>query len=314
MAGFADINASVNDELSARDSSQSDSIDQEIESQPARANQREASAPTGHESGQAREDAIAELERIERFKFQGKEYTPKELGALLAKEKEQERAFTQKMQSLAEERRQWESSRTANQKYDDALAFDLEKVRQNPQLAQEFIRTYPESYHRHLKAVLTSNSQGQSQQQGTPQIPLELMSEVQQLRTYVQGQEVAKAEVEIERDLTKALSQYKYASRKEVLADIFEFHNSLPADPVTGRKPPVPFEMWTRAAEASHNDRVEWGKTYQKDLQQQQKQANSKARDVGSGGGTPGQAPKKFDPKRGWGALHKDVMSNFSKS
>lgn len=311
MAGFSDINASVNESI---DSSLSDE-NKEIESQSDRTPQHEASASRGEPSGaQAREDAIAELERIERFKFQGKEYTPKELGTLLQREQEQTKAFTQKMQALAEERKQWESSRSANQKFDDALAYDLEKVRQNPQLAQEFIRTYPESYHRHLRAVLGSTSPSQSSTQGQPHVPVELMSQVEQLRSYVHAQEVAKAEGEIERDLTKALSQFKYASRKEVLADVFEFHNSLPADSTTGRKPSVPYEIWTKAAEASHNDRVEWGKTYQKDLQQQQKQANAKARDVGAGGGTPGQAPQKFDPKKGWGSLHKEVLSNFTKS
>lgn len=309
MAGFADINASVNENI---ESSQSDENKNEIESQETRTPQ--ATEHQGTRQEQAREASeIAELERIERFKFQGKEYTPKELGVLLAREKEQEKAFTQKMQALAEERKSWESSRTQNQKFDDALAFDLEKVRQNPQLAQEFIRTYPESYHRHLKAVLSSTSDSQSSTQAQPHVPVELMSQVQQLQTYVQAQEVAKAEVEIERDLTKALSQFKYASRKEVLADVFEFHNSLPVGP-NGRKPPVPPELWIKAAEASHNDRVEWGKTYQKDLQQQQKTANTKARDVGSGGGTPGQAPKKFDPKKGWGALNKEVLSNFTKA
>ena len=311
MAGFADINAAAN---AALDSSQSDNSSNEIESQTDLAPQTEAlSEQESPRETRAQKSAIAELERIERFKFQGKEYTPKELGALLAKEKEQEKAFTQKMQSLAEERRQWESSKTANSKYDDALAYDLEKVRNDPSLAQEFIRTYPESYHRHLKAVLSSTSTSQ-RAEGTPHVPVELMSRVEQLSQYVQKQEVAKAEVEIDRDLTKVLSEFKYASRKEVLADVFEFHNSLPADPATGRKPPVPMEIWSKAAEASHNERVEWGKTYQKDLQQQQKQANNKARDVGSGGGTPGQAPRKFDPKKGMGALHKEVLSHFTKS
>jgi hypothetical protein len=70
--------------------------------------------------------------------------------------------------------------------------------------------------------------------------------------------------------------------------------------------------MWIKAAEASHNNRIDGYKAYQKDLQQQQKQANSKARDVASGGGTPGQAPKKFDPKQGLKGLHKEVLANFT--
>lgn len=312
MAGFADIHAQVNESVA---SSQSDNL--ENESQGDRTpqdspDQRQAS----HESETQEERVNPDLERIERFMFQGKEYTPKELGTLLAREQEQTKAFTQKMQALAEERKAFESSRTANQKYDDALGIDLQKVRENPNLAQEFIRTYPESYHRHLRAVLGSTSNSQEQTgSSSPQIPVELMSEVQQLRTYVQAQEVAKVEATIEKDLARVMTEFKHANRKEVLADVWEFHNSLASDPVTGKKPPVPPEIWAKAAEASHNDRVEWAKNYQRDLQQQQKQANLKARDVGSGGGTPGSGgPKKFDPKKGFGALNRDVLGHFTKS
>jgi hypothetical protein len=119
-------------------------------------------------------------------------------------------------------------------RFDDNLYADLQAVKNNPQLAQEFLKVYPQSYHRHLRAVLGSTST--SQQQSTPQVPVELLSQVQQLNDYVQKQEVAKAEVEIERDLTKALGQFKYASRKEVLADIYEFHNQMEQDPLTGTK------------------------------------------------------------------------------
>src|SRR5260221_13616467 len=260
MAGFADINASVNAELGA---SQSDN-NEKIESQSELAPQERADDVSSET-----ESAIAELEKIEKFKFQGKEYTPKELGTLLAREKEAQKAFTQKTQALAEERKSLESER----KYYDNLAYDLMKVRENPALAKEFISVYPEKFHNYLRNVLSSTSQAQNQEQPLQrsEVPVELMSKVQQLENFVQQQEVSKAEVEIERDLTKALSNFKYASRKEVLADVYEFHNQLEPDPITGRKPPIPAEIWTKAAEASHNDRMESYKAYQKDFQQQQK-------------------------------------------
>jgi hypothetical protein len=301
--GLSAIHAQVNAQM---DGTSQTNDDQNIESQPILAPQVDVSRET--QAKQASD--MLELEKVEKFKFDGKEYTLKELRTLLAREKEAQRDYTAKMQKLAEERKSFETQRKETQRFDDNLAYDLQKVKDNPQLAQEFLKVYPQSYHRHLRAILESTSQ--SQPQGTPQIPVELMSQVQQLNDYVQKQEVAKAEVEIERDLTKALGQFKYASRKEVLADIYEFHNQMEADPMTGNKPTIPFEMWTKAAEASHNARVDGYKAYQKDLQQQQKQANSKARDVASGGGTPGQAPKKFDPKKGMASLHKDVLANFT--
>jgi hypothetical protein len=114
---------------------------------------------------------MLELEKVEKFKFDGKEYTLKELRTLLAKEKEQQRDYTAKMQKLAEERKSWETQRKETQRFDDNLYADLQAVKDNPQLAQEFLKVYPQSYHRHLRAVLESTST--SQPQGTPQVPVD---------------------------------------------------------------------------------------------------------------------------------------------
>lgn len=307
---FGEINESVNASL---DNTSQSNIDNKNESQSESTSSDRPSDAREINTPQAFKDAL-ELERIEKFRFQGKEYTPKELGTLLAREKEAQKGFTQKMQALSEERKAFDTRRAEYQKYDDNLVYDLEKVRQNPSLVQEFIRTYPESYHRHLKAVLSSTSEGQANQgmrEQSNNIPVELMSQVQKLNEFVQKQEVAKAEVQIERDLEKALAQFKYASKKEVLADIYEFHNQSPVDPLTGAKPQITSELWLKAAEASHNDRLESYKAYQKELINNQKQANSKARDVGAGGGVPGQGPKKFSSFKD---LNQHVLSQFTKS
>ncbi len=296
MSGFEAVREQIDKDLSER-SSQSD------ESREVKETNESQSEPDTREARQSAKaaEAIFDLEKAEKFRFDGQDMTLKELKAMVMRQKD----YTQKTQTLAEERKALESQRDSEKNFSDNLVIDLENVRKNPALAQEFIRIYPEKYHGYLKQILSSTS-GASQSQGQssqPQIPVELMSQVQRLQTFVHGQEVAKAETEIESNLTKVLGQYKYASRKEVLADAFELHNR-------GEK--LTADLWEKLAQDSHNGRKGEFDTYYKDLVKQQTQANSKARDVGPGGSTPGQAPKqKFDAKRGFGALNKDVMAQI---
>jgi hypothetical protein len=302
---MADAFAAIHESVNAQMESDSQANKEErLETQDSGASHE------SHSDSQEQAD-ITDLEKIEKFMFQGKEYTYQQLAKELKAKEEAQRSYTQNQQALAETRKNLETAQ-GERKYYENLVYDLEKVKRDPALAQEFVKVYPERFHSYLKDILQGTSNSESLNQVQPQVPVELLSRVEQLNQYVQQQEVAKAEVQIEQDLTKALSQFKYASRKEVLADVYEFHNQLPVDPSTGRKPAISNDIWLRAAEASHNERLESYKAYQKDMQQQQKQANSKARDVGAGGGTLGQAPKKFDPKKGFSALNKEVLGQFT--
>ncbi len=249
--------------------------------------------PTAKEAAQA----IADLNQFQKVKFEGQEWTLDDLKKAVMRQKD----YTQKTQAIAEERKTYEADK-ADRKYYENLSFDLAKVQNNPALAQEFIKTYPEKFHSYLKDALANNSsQMQSQPASTPQIPVELMSQVQRLQSFVEKQEVAKAETEIEGLLSKALSSHKYANRKEVLADAFELHN---------RGTKLTSELWNQLAEESHNNRKAEFDGYYKELVQQQTKANAKARDVGPGGGIPGQAPKKY---KNFGDLNKDVLASMTK-
>lgn len=290
--GFEAIHEQVNSALDSG-SSQSNEI-KENQTQGDQAPKEASSEPVKAKEQQA----LSELERVEKFKFQGKEYTPKELAALLKREQEAQKGYTQSRQELAEMRKNLEAQ-NAERKYYENLAFDLDKVRANPALAQEFIRVYPEKFHAYLKDVLhVSTSDGQKQT-SSPQIPVELMSQVQRLQSFVESQEVAKAETEIESNLSKALSANKYANRKEVLADAYELHN---------RGTKLTAEIWNQLAEESHKNRKAEFDAYYKELVSQQSKANAKGRDVAAGGGTPGQAPKKF---KDFKELNRSVQQAF---
>ena len=94
------------------------------------------------------EPQVLDLDSAEKFKFQGREWTPEELRNAYMMQSD----YTRKTQAIAEER-----------KYYENLQYDLEAVSKNPALAQEFKRIYPEKYHAYLNYAVRNTPQTQSQ-------------------------------------------------------------------------------------------------------------------------------------------------------
>lgn len=284
-------------------------VESSLESSSQPNSNQESNAPESSDDVEAKNvaQAIAELDKMERFKFRGKEYTPKELEAIFSRDKETQKAFTQKTQALAEERKVV----LERKKYFDNLAYDLDAVRKNPSLAQEFLKIYPKEFHSYLDQITRSTSEGQNVHQPVQsQIPVEYLSKVEQLERFVRDQEVAKAEGEINQYIESVKKEFPRASMKEVLADVYEYWNQLEPDPITGMKPPLTIETFREAAKASEQERINEYTAWYKDKQEQQRLANEKGKGVAPGGGTVGQAPKKY---KSFSELNKDVISNFTK-
>lgn len=306
--GFEAVREQIDKDLAERSSQEQEPKEERTEPQ-SNVDTKEANQQTSERTRKAAE-AVFDLDKAEKFRFDGKEMTRKEFNAYVMRQKD----YTEKTQRLAEERRTFDSQREEEKKYDANLLIDIENVRRNPALAGEFIKVYPERYHGYLKQALGINSSQSSQtgQSNQPQIPVELMSEVQQLKTFVHAQEVAKAEADIESNLNRALSTYTFVDEKEkkavrieAIAEAFELHN---------RGVKITSEMWDNFIKESYEARLESHKAYYANLVNKQTQANSKSRDVGGGGGTPGMAPKqKFDPKKGFGALNKEVFGELTR-
>lgn len=225
-------------------------------------------------------NAIAELDKMEKFKFEGQEYTPRALKEAILRQKD----YTQKTQ---EHSRNVESFKQ-EQKFYDNLWADLEAVRRAPNLASEFIKLYPEKFHSALKQVLTeSQGQGQTAQpQQSPQFDVDRESRLVKLEKHFQEQEIAKNTQEIESTISKYEQQFPKAISKLAVADVFELYNQ-------GIKPTA--EHWEKAFRESQMLREKFAKEDYSELVKKQTKANAKARDVDSGGGTPGRAPKKFN-------------------
>ena len=167
--------------------------------------------------------AMAELDKMDRFKFDGQEWTPKDLKAAVMRMKD----YTQKTQGLSEDRKSFASE----QKFYQNLAWDLVRLRDNPSRIQEFISLYPQKFHDIAEKFLQSNqpatqqAQAQTQQQ-QPQIPIQFLSRMDRIEKVMNDQEVAKNETQINQIVESLSQKYPNAAnfKEMVLGRAYEAH------------------------------------------------------------------------------------------
>lgn len=227
--------------------------------------------------------AMAELDKMDKFKFQGQEWTPKDLEKAILRQKD----YTQKTQGLSDERKSFGDER----KFYENLAWDLMKLRDDPSKVQEFVKVYPQAFHKYAEEFLKqASNQVQSQAPQTQQQPyqdVQTLSRLERLEKFYNDQEVAKNELEIKNVMTSMATKYPDAANftEMVLGRAYEAHTQG-----TQLTPQVWEDIYKQV-----NDQVgSMIKTKYGDLVKKQQAANVKARDVGAGGGTVGTAPKKF--------------------
>lgn len=90
------------------------------------------------------ESELLNLDSMDRFSFQGHEYTPEELNRNMMRHAD----YTRKTQEISSERKFWKNLRS-----------DLEHVRSNPNLADQFRKLYPDEFHDYLDFVQPKRNQ-----------------------------------------------------------------------------------------------------------------------------------------------------------
>jgi hypothetical protein len=219
------------------------------------------------------EQKLVELDSLERFKYAGRELTPKELQSMIMMQSD----YTRKTQALAEER-----------KYYDNLSADLAAVKANPSLAEKFKSVYPEKFHGYLDYAISQQGQGQTQQtqqqqQQQAQIDPEFKRRFDALEADLNERKQAAINAELDAKFKTLSEKYPYADEEAAIAR---------ATALLDRGEKITDKVWDGIWKSVH-ERNE-GLFKQKYAAQfnKQKEANLKGKDGASGGGIPGQAPK----------------------
>ncbi len=209
------------------------------------------------------------LDTLQKFKFEGKEYTPEQLRKQMLLHSD----YTKKTQSLAEEK-----------KYVQSLKADVDAVRKDPSLAAEFRRIYPKEYHDVLDVLgITGVSKQQEERtQSQSNVDPQLQARLDRFENYVQEQEVSKHEAILEKTFGQMSQKYPDAIEDVVISRA----QALMDQGIRGDE--IPWEkLWKQ-----ENDRVnKILEERQNKKVQTQRDANLKAKAPAPGGGLPGQAP-----------------------
>lgn len=213
---------------------------------------------------------IVDLDSVEKFKFQGREWTPNELQRSYM----MQRDYTQKTQALSEQTKYWEN-----------LEHDLARIKNEPQLIGQFMQIYPEKFHRFLDfAGAAPSSPGTKQTNVTPQgVDPSFYREFQELKADMHTRKVQAIEAELDNKFSGLQKKYPYADEEVILAR---------AEALLAKGTELNDKTWD-ALWKSNNEKME--KAFKGHYSKQvasQKNANTKSADIAPGGGIPGQAPR----------------------
>ncbi len=217
---------------------------------------------------------VIDLDSAPKWRFDGRDWTKEEFKSAYLMQKD----YTQKTQAISEER-----------KFNANLRSDLASVRQNPALVEEFKRIYPRSYHAYLDLVQAQ--QAAKQESAAPAHDNGLGERLSKIESRYYEQEVASIEAELDAKFKGLSGKYPMADEEAVLARANALLDKIKLQN-PGEKPRISDNQWDALWKSVHDKHKSISDKHYSSLATKQKQANSKGRDVPSGGGIPGQAPK----------------------
>ena len=259
-------------------STEETSIEQSTDTSSVDSTENTDSGVDSEASAEEKLQAIIDLDKAEKFRFKGREWTPADLQKSIMLNKD----YTTKTQALSQER-----------KYYSNLAADLENVRKNPSLAVRFREVYPENFHGFLKYALSNqaskstNREGVESGEGQAEKSSIEIERLERLEQKLHEQEVEKYMSILDAKFAKLSQKYPYAREKDVSA-----WAAAMLDPKNPNKQAVTDETYEELFKRSQDEMEEFFKQRQKQLNDAALKANAKAKDSPKGGGIQGQAPK----------------------
>ena len=142
----------------------------------------------------AEQPSVLDLDSVDKFKFNGREWTPKDLKSAYMMQSD----YTRKMQEIAQDR-----------KYADNLSTDVSAVLANPELAEQFKKIYPPKYHAVLDKILEKALPKQGLERPGTSDPV-FMNRLERLEKQIFEREVMAAEAEIDSKFKTFNEKYPY--------------------------------------------------------------------------------------------------------
>lgn len=225
------------------------------------------------------EQSAIELDKIEKFKYKGKEYTPAELDKYQGLQSE----FTKKSQAYAEER-----------KFAENAPHDLQKVKANPALAEQFKQIYPKHYHAYVDLIKAQEAK-KEEQTNKPSMDPKFLEEFNGIKSELQQWKEAQYNSQVEASQQKLIALETELTTKYPKADVELVYARMQSLIDSGKidSKEITNETWDKVYKDVHDKFDKLTKVGQKDTFNKVKAANLKGSSVGRGGSPPSAAPKK---------------------
>lgn len=261
---------------------QASPADQAIEALEQETKKAEGQAEELNEEAEKVAEAF-DIDSADKVKFNGKEYTPDELNQMLLMQSD----YTKKTQALAQER-----------KYVDNLQYDLDNVRRNPQLAEDFKKLYPEKFHGYLDIILNNPASNDESEDDLSDVEIKtLKGEIEALKNKLGEYDSKFHEEKVEATQAHLDAVFEKYQSKYDLADEDAVVNRAQRLLEENRDNPH-FELtdghWERLFRADHEMRDKRYSERHKKLLESQAEKGKLATDGGPGGVAPGREKKRM--------------------
>lgn len=239
---------------------------------------------------------ITELEKLERFKFKGEEWTPKKAEQAFMRQQD----YTKKAQELAEQRKEYDAE-LKHREYRSNLKADINHVLKNPSLADEFKKIYPEEYHYALELALGKNQQ-QVEQKQEQSLPPEVLEKLKKLDEHDQtlnefkakAYETEKQAVDARLEANESKFTQKYPYSKYALERVYGALETYAVNNKITNIKDIPDSVFEHMYKTAHDQMLKNAEEINQARVKKQMDAHKDAQDIGKGGGIPGEAPKKI--------------------
>jgi hypothetical protein len=242
-------------------------------------------APSSQAPGKA--DTLPDLDKLERFRFEGREWKKEELRRAYLRNED----YTRKTQELAETR-----------KYADNFAHDLRVVVSDPSRLEDMRRIYPREFVERAEEILKLRGGLDSKKPSEPQPANDpVKAELEAIR---REREADRRDIEAWKE-TQRQSQIEHLQawvnqQHETLSKKYEWAATVPqlvemrAEVAANQGVKITAEVMEKIYKAVDGEiRAKWDEKY-KGKVTRQTTVNREAKDVGPGGGAPIEGPKKF--------------------
>jgi hypothetical protein len=202
--------------------------------------------------------------------------------------------YTQKTQAFAQDRR-----------FYDNLDADLETVRRNPAMAEQFKATYPERFHAFLRYVFSGTpsqppQQVQQQpgqqpgQQNYAQLDPRTKAAFDSLLQKTNQAELKAIGAEIDQIFGRMTTKYPYADEEACIARGQALLSALKKQDPLNPEIRISEQQWDAIWKSQHERSYGLADARYKKQVSDQLKASQRGADVPSGGGIPGQAPRAY--------------------